>query len=205
MQQAAISPALLTTALSFEEYLQLAKDIVEERIPRSGLYQADNTFRYTRSNLERMNKVVQNIVLSQKLYNALSELKEEWVWVVISEPWCGDASWGTPALAVIASATDKIEFKILLRDTNPEIMKAYQTAGSDSIPKLIGIRKRDWAELGTWGPRPQVLHRQVLALKDSPGFDYKESVRAIHAWYEQDMTKTIQEELLGAVKQWMAL
>ncbi|MBP6731535.1 MAG: thioredoxin family protein [Chitinophagales bacterium] len=194
----------MTSALSFEDYLQLTKDIVDEKVVRTGLYQADNTFRYTRSNLERMNKVLNNIVLSQKLYNALSDLKEEWVWVVISEPWCGDASWGTPALAVIASATDKIDFKILLRDTNPDIIKAYQTAGSDSIPKLICIRKRDWAELGTWGPRPQLLHQQVLAKKNSPDFDYKESVRAIHAWYEEDMTKTIQEEMIDCVKQWMA-
>ena len=203
MQQARISESLLTNALSFEDYLQLTKDIVEEKVVRTGLYQADNTFRYTRSNLERMNKVLNNIVLSQKLYNALSDLKEEWVWVVISEPWCGDASWGTPALAVIASATDKIDFKILLRDTNPDVIKAYQTAGSDSIPKLICIRKRDWAELGTWGPRPQVLHQQVLAKKNSPDFDYKESVRAIHAWYDEDMTKTIQEEMIDCVKQWM--
>lgn len=204
MQQARILESLLTSALSFEDYLQLTKDIVEEKVARTGLYQADNTFRYTRSNLERMNKVLNNIVLSQKLYNALSDLKEEWVWVVISEPWCGDASWGTPALAVIASATDKIDFKILLRDTNPDVIKSYQTAGSDSIPKLICIRKRDWAELGTWGPRPQVLHQQVLAKKNSPDFDYKESVRAIHAWYEEDMTKTIQEEMIDCVKQWMA-
>ncbi len=204
MLQARISESLLANALSFEDYLQLTKDIVEEKVARTGLYQADNTFRYTRSNLERMNKVLNNIVLSQKLYNALSDLKEEWVWVVISEPWCGDASWGTPALAVIASATDKIDFKILLRDANPDIIKAYQTAGSDSIPKLVCIRKRDWQELGTWGPRPQVLHQQVLAKKNSPDFDYKESVRAIHAWYDQDMTKTIQEEMIDCVKQWMA-
>lgn len=204
MQQARISESLLANALSFEDYLQLTKDIVEEKVARTGLYQADNTFRYTRSNLERMNKVLNNIVLSQKLYNVLSDLKEEWVWVVISEPWCGDASWGTPALAVIASATDKIDFKVLLRDANPDIIKVYQTAGSDSIPKLVCIRKRDWQELGTWGPRPKVLHQQVLAKKNSPDFDYKESVRAIHAWYDQDMTKTIQEEMIDCVKQWMA-
>ncbi len=202
MQQARITEAELANSLSFEQYLDLTRNIVEEKVARSGLYLADNTFRYTRSNLERMDKVQQNITLNQKLYNSLSELKEQWLWVVISEPWCGDASWGTPALAIIASASDNIEFRILLRDTNPEIIKAYQTAGSDSIPKLVCIRKRDWQELGTWGPRPQVLHQQVLAKKNSPGFDYKESVRVIHAWYDTDMTKTIQEEMIDLVKAW---
>jgi hypothetical protein len=200
-----LTPAVLTNTLTFEEYLQLTKDIVEEKIARTGLYLADNTFRYTRSNLERMSKVLENIVLNQKLYNLLNELKEEWIWLVISEPWCGDASWGTPALYMIASATEKIDFKILLRDTNPEIIKAYQTAGSDSIPKLICLRKNDLKELGTWGPRPQILHEQVLEKMKSASFDYKESVRSIHAWYAEDMTKSIQEEIIDAIKKWKTL
>lgn len=198
----AISSTILQQALSFDDYLQLTKDIVEEKIPRAGKYLPDNTFRYTRSNLERMNKVLQNIVLNQKLYNLLSELKEEWTWVVLTEPWCGDASWGTPALYMIASASDKIDFKILLRDTNQEIMKQYQTAGSDSIPKLICIRKSDGKELGTWGPRPNILHQEVLEKMKNPDFDYRESVRAIHAWYEADMTCSIQDEIIDLVKDW---
>ncbi len=197
-----ITPQVINNALSFEDYLQLTRDIVEERIPRAGLYQADNTFRYTRSNLERMNKVLNGMVLSQKLYNLLSDLREEWVWVVLTEPWCGDASWGTPALYIIASASEHISFKILLRDQHPDIMKAYQTAGSDSIPKLICLRKSDLKELGSWGPRPVMLQQIVLEGLSKPDFNYRDSVRAIHAWYEQDMTKSIQDELVDLIKDW---
>jgi len=197
-----ITSEILNQSISFEDYLQLTNDILTEKIPRTGIYLADNTFRYTRSNQERMKKVLSNIVLNQKLYNLLSELKESWIWLVITEPWCGDASWGTPALSMIASVTDKIDFRILLRDKHPGVIKAYQTAGSDSIPKLICLRKNDLAELGTWGPRPQILHQQVLEKMNKPGFDYKESVRAIHAWYEEDMTKSIQEEMIDCVKTW---
>lgn len=193
---------LLQTALSYADYKQLTQDIVTEKIPRAGLYSADNTFRYTRSNLERMIKVEQNMTLSQKLYNQLSELQKEWVWLVLSEPWCGDASWGTPALYLIASATDKIEFKILLRDSNTELMKRYQTAGSDSIPKLVCLRKSNLEEIGSWGPRPQVLHQMVLEGIQKPDFNYRDSVRTIHAWYEEDMTRSIQEELIDLIKGW---
>ena len=202
MQQAIITESVLAQTLSFEEYLELTKNILEEKIPRAGIYLADNTFRYTGSNLMRMEKVLDNIVLQQKLYNLISELQEKWIWLVISEPWCGDASWGTPALCMIASASDKIDFRILLRDTNPEIIQAYQTAGSDSIPKLICLRKSDLKVIGTWGPRPQILHEQVLKFKDDPAFDYKESVRKIHAWYEADMTSSIQDEMIDCVKVW---
>lgn len=190
--------------LSFEQYLQLTEDILAEKIPRAGIYLNDNTFRYTRSNLERMQKVLQNIQVTQKLYNALSELREEWVWVVLSEPWCGDASWGTPALYIIATCTEHIDFKILLRDSHPDIMKDYQTNGTDSIPKLVCVRKTDGAVLGTWGPRPVVLQHIINDFKKQPDFDYKESVRKLHAWYEADMALTIQEELLDEIKKWKA-
>lgn len=190
--------------LSFEQYLQLTEDILAEKIPRAGIYLNDNTFRYTRSNQERMQKVLQNIQVTQKLYNALSELKEDWVWVVLTEPWCGDASWGTPALYIIATCTEHIDFKILLRDSHPEVMKDYQTNGTDSIPKLVCVRKADGAVLGTWGPRPHVLQHIINDFKKQPDFDYKESVRKLHAWYEADMALTIQEELLDEIKKWKA-
>jgi len=202
MQQETITDSVLAETLSFEEYLQLTDDILKEKIPRAGIYVADNTFRYTRSNQERMKKVLDNIVLNQKLYNLLSDLQEKWIWLVISEPWCGDASWGVPALCMIASANDKIDFRILLRDKHPEIIKAYQTAGSDSIPKLICLNKSDLKVLGTWGPRPKELHEMVLKFKDDVNFDYRESVRRLHAWFETDMTKSTQEEIIDCVKEW---
>lgn len=200
MQQL-ITEEILLKALSFEDYMALTKTIVADDNPQ-GIYQNPKTHRYTRSNLERMNKVLQNVTISQKLYNALSDLKQEWIWVVLSEPWCGDAGWGTPALYLIALCSDKIDFKILLRDEHKEIMRACQTEGSDSIPKLICIRKNNLEELGNWGPRPKVLQQIVLEGMKQPNFDYRESVRAIHAWYEADMTKIIQEEILDEVKKW---
>lgn len=205
MLSAGITAATLSETISFDAYIKLTHDLVNELVPRSGIYQNDNTFRYTRSNLERMNKVLQSMVLSQKLYNLLSGLRDDWIWVVISEPWCGDASWGTPALFIMAEATEQIEFHILLRDAHPEIMKAYQTEDTDSIPKLICLRKRDLKEIGTWGPRPQLLHAQVQQQREEPEFDYRSGVRAIHAWYEQDMTRSIQDELIECIKQWKEL
>lgn len=195
-----ITPLILEQAISFEEYYQLTKDILEERIPREGVYVNDSTFRYTRSNLERMNKVQQNMVVNQKLYNLLSAINEEWIWVVLSEPWCGDASWGTPALYVISTCSDKIEFKILLRDKHPDVMQHYQTAGTNSIPKLVCLRKHDFDVLFTWGPRPAKLQCLINDFKNNPAFDYREVVRMLHHWYENDMTKSTQEELTDILK-----
>jgi hypothetical protein len=196
-----ITTDVLARAMDFDSYLALTKVIVNDPAP-TGAYSNEKTHRYTRSNLERMEKVLQNIVLNQKLYNALSDLDEDWVWVVLSEPWCGDASWGTTALYIISTASEHVDFKILLRDTNPDVMQAYQTNGGDAIPKLICLRKRDMKVLGTWGPRPAVLQVIINAYKSSADFDYKENVRRLHAWYEQDMTAAIQDELIDLVKEW---
>ena len=200
MQQL-ITQAILDKALSFQQYLDLTKSIIGSTGPQ-GMYAQESTMRYTKSNLERMNKTLENTVISQRLYNQLSELKEEWIWLVISEPWCGDASWGVPALYLIANCSDKIDFRIILRDEHLDIMNAYQTNGGNSIPKLICLRKKDLVELGTWGPRPAILHEQVLRWKNEPGLDFKESVRQLHAWYEADMSRGIEEELSILVKEW---
>jgi hypothetical protein len=196
-----ITQAILDKALTFDQYIDLTKSIIASSEPQ-GFYAKESTLRYTQSNLDRMHKVIANTVISQRLYNQLSELKEEWIWLVISEPWCGDASWGVPALYLFASSSDKIDYRIILRDEHPDIIKAYQTGGSDSIPKLICLRKRDMAELGTWGPRPAVLHQMVLKWKDTPGLDYRESVRQLHTWFEADMSKSIDQEISVLVKEW---
>ena len=196
-----IKRELIDEGMTFTQYMDLTKSIIENPTP-DGLYAKESTMRYTKSNWERMNKVLNNTVISQRLYNQLSELKDEWVWLVISEPWCGDASWGVPALYQIASGSDKIDFRIILRDEHLDVMKAYQTAGSDSVPKLICLRKSDLKELGTWGPRPAVLHEQVLKWKNEPNADYKQSVRQLHGWFEADMSKSVMEELSVCVKEW---
>ncbi len=147
-----ITAEIIGKALSFDDYLALTESIISSPSPQ-GVYANEKTFRYTQSNLERMQKVLGQMVLQQKLYNLLGDLQEKWVWLVISEPWCGDASWGTPALYIISKACEHIDFRILLRDSNPQIMEAYQTNGSDSIPKLVCLKADNLKELGTWGPR----------------------------------------------------
>lgn len=196
-----ITPTILEQAIDWNTYFQVMKDMVASPNP-PGVYADPKMQRYTESNLKRTELVLDKMVLNQKLYNALSELKEEWIWVVLTEPWCGDASWGTTALYLIASATDNIAFKLLLRDTNLDVMASYQTNGGNAIPKLVCLRKSDLAELGTWGPRPALLQSLVNEMKAEAGITFTESVRRLHARYEEDMTVSIQDELLDLVKDW---
>lgn len=197
-----ITTETLQQSISFNEYLQYAKDMLNEKIPRTGMYKEDNIIRYTRSNLEKINDVLQNVTLNQKLYNTLSGITDEWVWAVISEPWCGDAAWNVPALYLISSAADKIEFRIFLCDANPEIINNYQTNGGNAIPKLVCIRRRDGKELGVWGPRPDVLQQQVLEQKKQPDFEFSKFIKVVNEWYKQDMAAALQSEMIDCIKSW---
>ena len=194
-----ITRDVLERSLNWDAYFQLMKEMVAQPV---GVYADEKMHRYTQSNLQRTELVLDKMVLNQKLYNALSELKDEWVWLMISEPWCGDASWGATALHILSTATENIDLRILLRDTNPDIMQAYQTNGANAIPKLVCLRKSDLAELGTWGPRPQVLQALVNQMKADPSIEFKENVRRLHAWYEADMTASIQDEILDLIREW---
>jgi hypothetical protein len=82
------------------------------------------------------------------------------------------------------------------------VLDHYVTGGSRSIPKLICLRTDTLEEIGTWGPRPAVLQKIVMDNKDRTDISFGDKVRMIHAWYGEDMTRSIQEEFIDLVKIW---
>ena len=121
---------------------------------------------------------------------------------MLAEPWCGDVSQVLPVLYSIASCSDKINFKILQSDSHSNILDAYLTNSSRSIPKLICLQEDTLAELGTWGPRPAALQQMVLTHKDDATISFGAKVRMVHDWYTADKTLSIQHEFIDLVKAW---
>lgn len=195
------TPAILSQSLTWDAYLKLTIEIIETE-PKPAIYKDERMLKYTADNLARMKKVLEVINLESKLYNQLNELKEDWTWVCITEPWCGDAAQIVPALHVIASCSERIQFKIILRDSNLEIMDKYLTNGGRSIPKLICLKTETLEEIGTWGPRPAVIQQIVNENKDNPDLSFGEKVRMIHSWYETDKTVSLQKEFIDLIKNW---
>jgi hypothetical protein len=48
-------------------------------------------------------------------------LKSEYIWLVISEGWCGDAAQLLPIINKMAVESGKIDLRIVLRDENEEL------------------------------------------------------------------------------------
>ena len=197
----AITSSILAQTISWSEYYAIAKGYVENE-PKPELYQNPKMLRYTAENIQRIDDILKNINIESKLYNALSAVNTDLIWLVLTEPWCGDASQVVPVLYTIASCSEHISFCILQSDAHPKVMDAYLTDGSRSIPKLICLRADTMEEVGTWGPRPSLLQKIVLENKDNPDLSFGAKVRMVHQWYTDDKTASIQHEFIDLTKIW---
>jgi len=119
---------------------------------------------------------------------------EERKLLVLAEDWCGDASNTVPILARLADTVPGLELRILLRDTNPEVMDRYLTNGSRSIPIVIAL-DRDFREVGHWGPRPTELQAWVMANRLT--MPKNELYPQVRRWYARDHGVTTLREVLG--------
>ena len=61
------------------------------------------------------------------------------LWMVLTEPWCGDSAQCLPCLDILAEIHAYITMRFLLRDDNLDIMDHYLTDGKRSIPLLVAF------------------------------------------------------------------
>lgn len=191
----------LDKALNYEQYMQLTALLVKEG-KTSGLNQSENLIHYTRLNFQRMKRLNKTIALYDQLLQKLQKVEDVWIWLVITETWCGDAAQNLPALAHMAEATDRIEMKIIFRDEYPEIMDRFTTNGARSIPKLVCVRKKDGQILGSWGPRPAKMQQMVLEYKKNPETTYEVFSEKLQRVYLEDQNQSIQSEFENLIVHW---
>lgn len=190
---------ILADSLTQTEFMDLTKSILKGEVKESP-YDKEFYLDYTSVNYNRIEKILRNFQLDKKLYNLLSEDIEDWTWVLLSEPWCGDASFIQPVLyAMSLAAGGSIDFKVILRDKHPEIMEHFLTNGGMAIPKLVCLDK-DLNILNTWGPRPKKLQALFFEWKNDPDFDLNTKIKKVNRWYLKDKSKSIQEEFIDLIK-----
>lgn len=198
-----ITPELIAQAMNYEAYKHLLEELVKQG-KTTGPNQSEEFVNFGKINLQRMQRVEKTTVLIPELLAALAELKNEYVWLVLTEGWCGDASQNLPVLHLIALAGTKIELKLLLRDEHTDIMDAYLTNGARAIPKLICLKKNassdpvSFSEVFVWGPRPAALQEIVIKLKQE-GVSLAEKGIITQNWYNNDKTMSLQKELLSLI------
>ena len=141
-----------------------------------------------------MARVEKTYNVSGDLATQVTSLKHTTYWLVLTEPWCGDASQILPALNTIAvTSKGKIEMRLVYRDQNTLLMDAYLTDGSRSIPKLIQLDEH-FNVTGIWGPRPHTAQRLVKQLKSNP-VTAARYANELHLWYAKDKQQSLETEI----------
>lgn len=184
-------------AMDVAAYQRLFEQVVAEG-RTTGPVQTADYIAYTKLNLARWRRVQKTMELLPGAMEVLRAAKPL-TWLIISEPWCGDAAQVVPVLTAMAAEIPGTQVRLVLRDEQPELMDRYLTNGGRSIPKLIAFDQAG-AEHFTWGPRPQEAQELVLALREKHQGDWKAAAEELHRWYHADATRSTQREVLALMQ-----
>ncbi len=178
--------------MKYQEYQELFDTILSSDTQVSP-YNDASYFNYTKLNKSRMKRWDQVGVLSESLVERIKSIELPQHWIIISEPWCGDAAHALPFLVKMVESNPRITYDIELRDTEPYLIESYLTNGTKSIPKLI-VRDKNGDDLFTWGPRPADAQELVNKLKASNA-SFEESILALQHWYNENKGFAISLEI----------
>ncbi|OCB77375.1 thioredoxin family protein [Flavobacterium crassostreae] len=181
---------------SYIEYRKLISDLLRQQQSTSKTPSEELTH-YSSLNDTRMQRLDKTMVVPETIISKLTSLKETYIWLVISEGWCGDAAQLLPIFNKMALASDGIiDLRIVLRDENEELMQLFLTNKTKAIPKLIVIHKETSGALAHWGPRPKDAADLITDYKKTHGTIDEAAKTALQLWYLQDKGRTTQLEVL---------
>lgn len=196
-----ISPEVIESAMSYTTYRQLIDRLLEKE-KTTGDDHSEAMVNYTKMNAQRMKRLDNQVHLSDDLTTALQQVDKEWIWLVLTEGWCGDAAQNVPVIAKMADQNENIDLKLILRDQHLDIMDEYLTNGGRAIPKLVCLDAETLEEVGSWGPRPGKLQQLAMEWKDDPEISQEEWGEKLHKWYAEDKTHAIQADFIRLVDEW---
>lgn len=181
---------------SYLEYRKLVSDLLLEG-KSTGSEQSDDLTHYSELNDTRMYRLDKTMKITDENIQKLKNLRGEYIWLVISEGWCGDAAQLLPIINKMAIDSGKIELKIVLRDENEELMKLFLTNKNKSIPIVIVVDKATGGVLGKWGPRPKGAADLITDYKNEFGTIDETAKANLQLWYLHNKGLSTQDELIN--------
>ena len=114
--------------MDFQTYTAKFKDIINDPEPPSP-YDNPDYLEYAKLNWSRMNRWLKKAELSGQLSDAVKRIAQPQLWLVITEPWCGDAAHSVPFIELAARLNPLITVDYELRDAPPFRINTYLTDG----------------------------------------------------------------------------
>ena len=184
--------------MTYKQYLEMTKvESANTNIDILTIEQKERS-EIIKLNIHRMTRIDKSYEPGIDIRDEIEKIADHQLWMVITENWCGDSAQNLPYIAGIASMNQNIELKLILRDSNPDIMDHYLTNGTRSIPKLVAF-DNEGNELFQWGARPKAAQELVSELK-TQGFDKKYFLEKLHSWYARNKGADIEKEILLLLK-----
>ena len=189
---------------TYLEYRTIVSSLLKEGKSTGDEQSADLT-NYSLLNDTRMKRLDKTMVVSEEVITDLLALEKRYVWLVLSEGWCGDAAQLLPIMNKMQMISSSIEFKIAFRDENLKLMEAFLTNGSKSIPKLILLDQETLTVVGSWGPRPKGATDLIQSYKSQYGVVDETAKTELQLWYLHDKGFSTQREIVQMMKDSEAL
>ena len=185
----------LENSFSFADYRKKVTSLIAEG-KSTGHTQSEDLLKYSELNETRMNRLEKTIEVTPETKVKLQNLDKKYIWLVLSEGWCGDAAQIVPVIHKMADVTDKVELKIALRDDNDALMQHFLTNGGKAIPKLIVLDAETLDVVLDWGPRPHGAKQLILDYKAAHGVVDEPAKIELQKWYLHDKGISIQNEIV---------
>ena len=186
----------LDQSLSYQEYKELTLKLIDEG-KSTGHTQSEALLDFSILNSKRVKRLDKTTKLANEAIATAANITKNQTWILLTESWCGDAAQTTPVINKIAESSDKIDFKIALRDDNQDLMNQFLTNGGQAIPKLIITDTETGEVLGDWGPRPSVATKMVNDYKKEHGGLDAEFKKDLQVWYNKNKGVNTQDDIIA--------
>ena len=118
--------------------------------------------------------------------------------LIITETWCGDSLALIPIIRKISEINGQWEIKVILRDSNLDIIDQFLSRGVRGIPKFLFLDEQNNL-LFHWGPRPEAAIEIFENFRDQINqgqIEKKEVIKKIRVYYAKDRGNTTLAELM---------
>ena len=190
----------LMNSHSYTKYRAIVTELLAQG-KVSGNRQSEDLLIYTHLNEVRMNRLDKKMVISEDIIQKLVSFKKHYIWLVLSEGWCGDAAQILPIINKMAAFSNHIDLKIVFRDDNEALMNLFLTNGNKAIPKLIVLDTTAEKVLGSWGARPKGAADMIKSYKQQYGSTDETAKKELQLWYLHDKGISTQNEIVELMLQ----
>lgn len=174
-------------------------DLILEGKNTAEPYDSEDYINYVKMNKARIKRWRKTGKILDELEQKIKQIENPQKWILITEPWCGDAAHSQPFIEKLAAINPFVSLEIQNRDAPGSEIDSYLTNGSKSIPMLV-VRNQSDKDMMTWGPRPTEAQQMVMLAKTDQNKDPETKKQNLQRWYNEDKGKSLQQEIFELVK-----